>query len=188
MAWLVPSWDARWSWQACLQAAPPCLRIPAKVPPLLALSSAPSPRQPLTPPVLLCPPPLCLWYRRFQLERLGYFCADPDSTPGALVLNRTCTLKARAGGCAHAAGFEAGGHRGCNDAALHWGPGTQPCTAQKPPLLLCCDSCRRRASPSRRRPRAGANEPAARAVRPRRCGAACPGLRTIASSGSGSVH
>lgn len=30
---------------------------------------------------------------RFQLERLGYFCADPDSRPGALVLNRTCTLK-----------------------------------------------------------------------------------------------
>lgn len=31
--------------------------------------------------------------RRFQLERLGYFCADIDSAPGALVLNRTCTLK-----------------------------------------------------------------------------------------------
>lgn len=30
---------------------------------------------------------------RFQLERLGYFCVDPDSKPGALVLNRTCTLK-----------------------------------------------------------------------------------------------
>ena len=30
---------------------------------------------------------------RFQLERLGYFCVDPDSRPGALVLNRTCTLK-----------------------------------------------------------------------------------------------
>lgn len=29
----------------------------------------------------------------FQLERLGYFCVDPDSTPGRLVLNRTCTLK-----------------------------------------------------------------------------------------------
>ena len=30
---------------------------------------------------------------RFQLERLGYFCVDPDSKPGALVLNRTCTLR-----------------------------------------------------------------------------------------------
>jgi glutaminyl-tRNA synthetase len=28
-----------------------------------------------------------------QFERLGYFCPDPDSTPGALVLNRTLTLK-----------------------------------------------------------------------------------------------
>jgi glutaminyl-tRNA synthetase len=33
--------------------------------------------------------PVC----RFQLERLGYFCVDTDSKPGALVLNRTCTLK-----------------------------------------------------------------------------------------------
>ena len=30
---------------------------------------------------------------RFQLERLGYFCVDTESTPGAMVLNRTCTLK-----------------------------------------------------------------------------------------------
>ncbi len=30
---------------------------------------------------------------RFQFERLGYFCADPDSTPGKLVFNRTVTLK-----------------------------------------------------------------------------------------------
>jgi glutaminyl-tRNA synthetase len=30
---------------------------------------------------------------RFQFERLGYFCADTDSTPGALVFNRTVTLK-----------------------------------------------------------------------------------------------
>ncbi len=30
---------------------------------------------------------------RFQLERLGYFCVDPDSAKGGLVLNRTCTLK-----------------------------------------------------------------------------------------------
>ena len=30
---------------------------------------------------------------RLQLERLGYFCADPDSAPGALVLKRTCMLK-----------------------------------------------------------------------------------------------
>ncbi|KAK9832832.1 hypothetical protein WJX81_005150 [Elliptochloris bilobata] len=29
----------------------------------------------------------------FQLERLGYFCVDPDSAPGRLVLNRTCMLK-----------------------------------------------------------------------------------------------
>jgi glutaminyl-tRNA synthetase len=28
-----------------------------------------------------------------QFERLGYFCADPDSAPGALVFNRTLTLK-----------------------------------------------------------------------------------------------
>jgi len=30
---------------------------------------------------------------RFQLERLGYFCVDRDSTPGHLVLNRTLSLK-----------------------------------------------------------------------------------------------
>jgi glutaminyl-tRNA synthetase len=30
---------------------------------------------------------------RYQFERLGYFCVDPDSTPGALVFNRTVTLK-----------------------------------------------------------------------------------------------
>ena len=30
---------------------------------------------------------------RYQFERLGYFCVDPDSRPGALVLNRTATLK-----------------------------------------------------------------------------------------------
>ena len=29
----------------------------------------------------------------FQFERLGYFCMDQDSTPGALVFNRTVTLK-----------------------------------------------------------------------------------------------
>jgi len=28
-----------------------------------------------------------------QFERLGYFCPDPDSTPGRLVFNRTLTLK-----------------------------------------------------------------------------------------------
>ena len=28
-----------------------------------------------------------------QFERLGYFCPDPDSTPGSLVFNRTLTLK-----------------------------------------------------------------------------------------------
>ncbi len=30
---------------------------------------------------------------RYQFERLGYFCADPDSTPGRPVFNRTVSLK-----------------------------------------------------------------------------------------------
>ncbi len=30
---------------------------------------------------------------RFQFERVGYFCVDPDSTPGKLVFNRTLALK-----------------------------------------------------------------------------------------------
>jgi len=30
---------------------------------------------------------------RFQFERLGYFCTDPDSSEGHLVFNRSCTLK-----------------------------------------------------------------------------------------------
>ncbi|HLI63481.1 MAG TPA: glutamine--tRNA ligase/YqeY domain fusion protein [Terriglobales bacterium] len=30
---------------------------------------------------------------RFQFERLGYFCVDPDSRPGALVFNRTVPLR-----------------------------------------------------------------------------------------------
>jgi len=30
---------------------------------------------------------------RYQFERLGYFCVDPDTRPGALVLNRTVALK-----------------------------------------------------------------------------------------------
>ena len=30
---------------------------------------------------------------RYQFERLGYFCVDPASRPGALVFNRTVTLK-----------------------------------------------------------------------------------------------
>jgi glutaminyl-tRNA synthetase len=30
---------------------------------------------------------------RFQFERLGYFCVDPDSAPGRLVFNRTVALK-----------------------------------------------------------------------------------------------
>ncbi|MCX7681079.1 MAG: glutamine--tRNA ligase/YqeY domain fusion protein [Anaerolineae bacterium] len=30
---------------------------------------------------------------RFQFERLGYFCVDPDSSGGTLVFNRTVTLK-----------------------------------------------------------------------------------------------
>ena len=29
----------------------------------------------------------------FQFERLGYFCVDPDSKPGALVFNRTVSLR-----------------------------------------------------------------------------------------------
>jgi glutaminyl-tRNA synthetase len=30
---------------------------------------------------------------RFQFERLGYFCVDPDSTGGGLIFNRTVTLR-----------------------------------------------------------------------------------------------
>jgi glutaminyl-tRNA synthetase len=30
---------------------------------------------------------------RFQFERVGYFCLDPDTTPGKLVFNRTLALK-----------------------------------------------------------------------------------------------
>jgi glutaminyl-tRNA synthetase len=30
---------------------------------------------------------------RFQFERLGYFAVDPDSRPGALVFNRTVSLR-----------------------------------------------------------------------------------------------
>ncbi len=30
---------------------------------------------------------------KFQFQRIGYFCVDPDSTPGHLVFNRTITLK-----------------------------------------------------------------------------------------------
>ncbi len=30
---------------------------------------------------------------KFQFQRIGYFCVDPDSTPGKLVFNRTITLK-----------------------------------------------------------------------------------------------
>jgi glutaminyl-tRNA synthetase len=30
---------------------------------------------------------------RFQFERLGYFCADADTRPGAPVFNRTVSLK-----------------------------------------------------------------------------------------------
>ena len=30
---------------------------------------------------------------RVQFERLGYFCADPDSTPARPVFNRTVTLR-----------------------------------------------------------------------------------------------
>ncbi|HEV2964880.1 MAG TPA: glutamine--tRNA ligase, partial [Candidatus Angelobacter sp.] len=30
---------------------------------------------------------------RFQFERLGYFCVDPDSTSGSQVINRTVALR-----------------------------------------------------------------------------------------------
>ena len=30
---------------------------------------------------------------RFQFERTGYFAVDPDTTPGALVFNRTVSLR-----------------------------------------------------------------------------------------------
>jgi glutaminyl-tRNA synthetase len=30
---------------------------------------------------------------RFQFERMGYFCVDPESKPGSLVFNRTATLR-----------------------------------------------------------------------------------------------
>jgi glutaminyl-tRNA synthetase len=30
---------------------------------------------------------------RFQFERLGYFCVDPDTTNDNLVFNRTVTLR-----------------------------------------------------------------------------------------------
>ena len=30
---------------------------------------------------------------RFQLERVGYFCVDTDTTPDTMVVNRTCTLR-----------------------------------------------------------------------------------------------
>ena len=30
---------------------------------------------------------------RFQFERLGYFCADPDGAPGRPVFNRTVSLR-----------------------------------------------------------------------------------------------
>lgn len=30
---------------------------------------------------------------RFQFERKGYFCVDPDTRPGKLVFNRTVTLR-----------------------------------------------------------------------------------------------
>jgi len=30
---------------------------------------------------------------RYQFERLGYFCVDPDTKPGRLVFNRTVPLR-----------------------------------------------------------------------------------------------
>jgi glutaminyl-tRNA synthetase len=44
----------------------------------------------LLPMLLLC---ILQAFDRFQFERLGYFCVDPDSKPGQLVFNRTVTLK-----------------------------------------------------------------------------------------------
>jgi len=32
-------------------------------------------------------------FDRFQFERLGYFCVDPDTAGDRLVLNRTVTLR-----------------------------------------------------------------------------------------------
>ena len=32
-------------------------------------------------------------FERCQFERLGYFCADPDSAPGKPVFNRTVALR-----------------------------------------------------------------------------------------------
>jgi hypothetical protein len=44
--------------------------------------------------LLLLSPCVCPQaFDRFQFERLGYFCCDPDSRPGALVFNRTVTLR-----------------------------------------------------------------------------------------------
>jgi glutaminyl-tRNA synthetase len=40
-------------------------------------------------PSLACAEP----YSRYQFERLGYFCVDPDSSPEKLVFNRTVTLR-----------------------------------------------------------------------------------------------
>ena len=31
--------------------------------------------------------------RRYQFERKGFFCVDPDSAPGKLVFNQTVTLR-----------------------------------------------------------------------------------------------
>src|SRR3989441_3395894 len=46
------------------------------------------PRAKLEPSVLGAAP-----FTRYQFERLGYFCVDPDSTSDALAFNRTVTLK-----------------------------------------------------------------------------------------------
>lgn len=35
----------------------------------------------------------CEPLERFQLERLGFFCVDRDTTAGRVVLNRTCSLR-----------------------------------------------------------------------------------------------
>ncbi len=49
---------------------------------------------------------------RYQFERLGYFCVDPDSKPGALVFNRTVALQGYVG---QEAIKVSGSHRGARN-------------------------------------------------------------------------
>jgi len=70
-------------------------RLPQHTHPTLTLSTSydslpaatsPPPTHPPT-----HPPPQA--FDRYQFERLGYYSVDPDSKPGALVFNRTVTLR-----------------------------------------------------------------------------------------------